>query len=187
MASLSYSLVNLSRKEYTSPAATNPPSHSLVNVYALQKGGPSRSHVLITANLPLIWKMCNGAGMLSGKQSSIWELGEGLLNAHSDLRHWQRQRAVLEGIISRHVDDGVVRAVCLSLAKLDHTVRDPESRMQVFMDTVPSDWLLALCYAVYKMPVEERKPSERLRNIYAEIKAAIYPASPSKQQRDVNK
>lgn len=167
----SYILVSITDEEHV----------KLVNLYA-KKG--IYSHTLFTANLPLMWKTCNGAGILNGGNTK-WKIRDGHAVELGFPVELLDKRKELEDIVRRNITYEVVKRACVEFA------RKPEDYdyLSLFNHVHPSDWLLALCYVIGRINNESIRNgiTGRDSTLFAETKALVQSPSPSPQKQQPSK
>jgi ribA/ribD-fused uncharacterized protein len=132
-----------------------------------------KKHTLFTANLPLIWKLCNGAGILRG--SGQWKIVDSKLADFAGML--VIKRAELEAIVQKHVTYDTIKGMCQKLAKYGQIY--PQS-VSLCMASHPSDWLLALVTTIYTLSTDPAtlKDIKHAEAIYKEIDRLTFPDIP---------
>jgi len=161
----SYVLVSISNEEYA----------KLVKLH--QAKGP-HAHTLFTANLPLMWRTCNGAGVLRGTDD--WEIDKAAAVKFIGVAELMSERKTMEGIVASTVNPAVVKKACVELAV--NSERNKEW-INIFKYTHPSDWLLALCYCISRMPASVSKDILGPGNSMVEEVKKLIKMIPSPQKR----
>ncbi len=134
----SYSLVETTDNDYK----------KLIELYENKR---SHHHTLFTANLPLMWKTCNGGGVLSGG-TAPWRTIDKLSKA-GDFVSTRRVR--IERILRENMTDELVNKVCAEIAS---KVGDYNDTIAFFVLTHPSDWLVSIFYFLSSMrPLRRQK------------------------------
>lgn len=159
----SYTLVMLTNEEYYAWVASH-------------KGKGVHFHTFFTANLPLIWRTCNGGGVLSGgsvffNEEMIpkkWDVALNRIKAVDgnsqhlqDVKTLSEKRPQMEELVKQHITSPEdVIGICTRIAHLASSKKLTGQKViesaalvkdliiPLFEATHPSDWLLTLIYSI---------------------------------------
>ena len=132
----SYVLVNLTNEEY-------------INLVDINDAKNQQPHTLFTANLPLMWRTCNGAGVLTGGAKSWTLLGvdprDEMFGVLKD------KRKEMEEVVKTRITSGVVKKFCVLMSTEPNITKDA---VEIMKATHPSDWLISMCVIIYRIKEE---------------------------------